>query len=340
MFHRIDSQLADAADAKSRLYPVLCLRFWCHAHIYFPVFSLIFYYIIHDGTTRADNTALTLLQVSLGSLSFAFFDSYGGAYADKYGCKNSIGLGLKLMIAMMVFFGAITLVTALPVAFAGGPSGKTVFIVLWTIGQLVIGLPLALIDGADTQLTRDATAGLGELKKNDRDYMEGICTKLKYSGVAFTSFVGCLLYVIGSAWFELPVALIGMLLFLLTISGQAIALRHLWRVPDRTPAGRHGFREAVREIVADKVVLTWVLIIAVTEGWLLFATYYFQLHALRDLIDNARSVPDKAVVFALCCWSSPCCTGFSHVRRRSGAPSLTAGLSEHPGTRPATPTSR
>jgi uncharacterized PurR-regulated membrane protein YhhQ (DUF165 family) len=41
------------------------------------------------------------------------------------------------------------------------------------------------------------------------------------------------------------------------------------------------------------------LIIAVTEGWLLFATYYFQLDALRKLIDSAKSVGNKSLILVL-----------------------------------------
>jgi uncharacterized PurR-regulated membrane protein YhhQ (DUF165 family) len=301
VFQGIESRLAEAEDSKSKLYPVLCLRFWCHAHIYSPVFGLIFYSIINKGTTRTGfiATALTLLTVSLGSLSFAICDSYGGAYADKHGCRAAIKLGLRLMILMMAIFGVITIFSEQLGVVIYQPFGITVFIVLWSVGQLMIGLPLALIDGADTQLTREITGNLKELEKKDRDCLEGICTKLKYSGVALTSLLGCFLFIISWAWFDLPVAFVGSALFLMTIAGQAFALRQLRSIPNQVPAGQHRFREAISEIITDKVLLTWVLIIAVTEGWLLFATYYFQLDALRKLIDSAKSAGSDAGILIL-----------------------------------------
>src|SRR5438105_4069529 len=73
IFRDIELKLAKIEGGKDRLYPVLPLRFWGHAHIFFPVFGLIFYYLIHSPGTNLEfrDTALTLLTVSIGSLSFA-----------------------------------------------------------------------------------------------------------------------------------------------------------------------------------------------------------------------------------------------------------------------------
>jgi queuosine precursor transporter len=308
VFQEIDSKLEATDDGKSKIYPILSLRFWGHAHIYSPVFSLIFFYVIGDLPNRI---ALTLLMVSLGSLSFAICDSYGGAYADKNGCISAIRLGLRLMIGLMVFFGAIT--------FFNEELGRSLFIILWTIGQIMIGFPLALIDGADTELTKKVSRKLNKLSQADGDHLEGVCTKLKYSGIALTSFIGCFLFVMVPAWSGARRALVGTVLFLLTAVSQRFALTQLSRVqePDtsespgadadtegaqrqKTIFGR--FRVALRAIYDDKVLATWILIIAVTEGWLLFSTYYFQLDALKNLIANADGVPILLLIIPILYW--------------------------------------
>lgn len=56
-FQEIDSKLARSEDAKARIYPILCVRFWCFAHPYFPVFALIVSGIVSGRQT--------LLMVSL-----------------------------------------------------------------------------------------------------------------------------------------------------------------------------------------------------------------------------------------------------------------------------------
>lgn len=204
IFQEIDLKLGSVEGGRRRIYPVLSFRFWCHAHIYSPVFSLILGYIIGDylsqitgdypGSTAltvlADKRALTLLMLSLGSLSFAVCDSFGGAYADRNGCKSAMKLGIKWMAGLMVLFAAISLFSNELKFFA---------VILAAIGQILVGFPLALIDGADTQLTKTISRQVKGLTEADGDHLEGICTQLKYSGLAVASFVGCLIYVMASA---------------------------------------------------------------------------------------------------------------------------------------------
>jgi uncharacterized integral membrane protein (TIGR00697 family) len=297
-FRQIKSKLNVDKDGRGKVYPILAFRFWGHAHLYTPVFSLIFYYLIGNHQTDLNNVTLSLLMLSIGSLSFAICDSYGGAYADKHGFTSAIRLGIKWMIALMFFFGGITLIN--------DKLGSTFFVSLWLLGQVLIGVPLALIDSADTELTKATARTLGAqgiLEDKDGDRLEGICTKLKYSGIALTSFVGCFLFVVASVWLGISNSMVGALLFLLTALSQLIALWQLRQVqePDKSNQASDAetsstakrqtefgmLRIALKEIYADKVLLTWVLIIAVTDGWLLFATYYFQLNALKDLIKHS-----------------------------------------------------
>ncbi len=292
-FQRIKKKLDENGGAE-KIYPVLPFRFWCHAHVFFPVFGLIFFSLIHkpNANTEFLDIALTLLTVSVGSFSFALFDAYGGVYADKHGCKAAIRLGIRLMIFMMFFFAGATVFNKRLGMVIYEPYGITAFILVWVVGQLVVGFALALIDGADTELTKKVTLGLKEqgLEQDDGDYVEGICTNLKYSGIAFTSALGCALFVLLIKWLGLSIETVGALLFLLTIPGQLYALRLLSEIPEAIEKGTYGFQLALKEIIKDRALMTWVVIIAVTEGWLLFATYYFQLDALRNLLDNSDVV--------------------------------------------------
>jgi uncharacterized integral membrane protein (TIGR00697 family) len=256
----------------------------------------------------ADKRALTLLLLSLGSLSFAVCDSFGGAYADRNGCKSAMKLGIKWMTGLMVLFAAISLFSNELQFFA---------VILAAIGQILVGFPLALIDGADTQLTKTISRQVKGLTEADGDHLEGICTQLKYSGLAVASFIGCLIYVMASAWLKDSIPLAAAILFLLTAVAQIIALRQIRAVEEPDTTGRElpgrkasenpemllgRCRSALRSIYADKVLATWVLIIAVTEGWLLFSTSYFQLDALEDSIKTAKDYYVLILIIPITYW--------------------------------------
>jgi hypothetical protein len=165
--------------------------FWCHAHPYFPVLGLIV-----SGLVPIQDT---LLIVSLGSLSYALCDSFGGAYADKHGCKSAIALGIKLMVVLLVLF-------TVACAFREQIGKAAPFVV--AVLSACFGVPLAFIDGADTGITKQATVGLRGFNINDAARLEGICTQLKYAGIAFTSFVGCLVYSAFHALYKLPAGVV------------------------------------------------------------------------------------------------------------------------------------
>jgi len=218
------------------------------------------------------------------------------------------------MIALMFFFGIV--------AYFSSALGHKA-ILLMVIGQLLVGLPLALIDNADTVLTKNVARSQGTLSEGEEDHLEGICTQLKYKGIANASFLGCFLYlVLPPVFLHGQRTSIGTLVFLLTAGSQAVALRKLSRVreantslaasaaeptsertsigqkepsqsklqphviPTQTTRDAEGFFQKFystsRAIYKDRVLLIWVLIIAVTEGWLLFSAVYFQLGALGE----------------------------------------------------------
>ncbi|HKP35756.1 MAG TPA: queuosine precursor transporter, partial [Pyrinomonadaceae bacterium] len=231
--------------------------------------------------------ALALIMVSVGSLSFAFFDWVGGAYADKKSCKAAIQLGLVFMVVVMIIFASISL---FPASFRFAPE------ILALIGQSIVGLPLSLIDAADSQLTRKISANLG-LTEREQEYVEGICTERKYSGLALASFIGCFVFIAiaeGAQTENIPLA--GTAVFLLTALVQIFALIRIGQIkePSEHPDLAAGnsttifdpVLSSIRSIIGEKVLMVWVLIIAVIEGWLLFSTSYFQLDALSGAINH------------------------------------------------------
>ncbi len=295
IFLGIESRLKGSDGGQRDFRLILSFRFWCHAHIYSPVFSLILAHILGERSSpyitalvgkEQGQFALALIMLSLGSLSFALFDWVGGAYADKKGCKAAIQLGLVLMVAVMIIFASISL---FPTSFRFAP------LMLALIGQCLVGLPLSLIDAADSQLTRKISARLG-LTEREQEYVEGICTERKYAGLALASFVGCLVFIAiaeGPMTEHIPLA--GTAVFLLTALVQLFALIRITQIdePSEAPdlrAHEPGtifgqVRSSISSIIGEKVLMVWVLIIAVIEGWLLFSTSYFQLGALSGAIN-------------------------------------------------------
>lgn len=311
-FRKIELKLGDTAGSKDRIYRTLTLRFWCHAHLYAPVLSLIFLNII-----PGNNAALTLLMVSIGSLSFAICESFGGAYADKKGCKRAIQLGIKLMIVLMGLYGIITVLSMqqLFTKYFAAP--------LVIAGQLLIGLPLALINGADTELTKKISRQMVDLDEEDSDYLEGICTKLKYSGVAIAAFWGCLLYVMFHTLLDGKAVFVSKaFIFWITAIGQLLALRHLssieepsttiLRVTNVEPNRELDLYEqktlfvrlvsSLQSILADKALVSWVVLIASIDGWLLFSKYYFELDALKNSIKKAKDNPFLILLIPIIYW--------------------------------------
>jgi queuosine precursor transporter len=295
IFLGIESKLKDLGSDQRDFRLILSFRFWCHAHIYSPVFSLILAHILGERSSsyirdlvgkEQGQFALALIMLSLGSLSFALFDWVGGAYADKKGCKAAIQLGLVLMVVVMIIFASISL---FPTGFRFAP------LMLALIGQSLVGLPLSLIDAADSHLTRKISTRLG-LTEREQEYVEGICTERKYAGLALASFIGCLVFI---AIAERPktenVPLAGSAVFLLTALVQIFALIRITQIDEPSEAPIINTREpgtifgqvmsSIRSIIGEKVLLIWVLIIAVIEGWLLFSTSYFQLDALSGAIN-------------------------------------------------------
>jgi len=274
-FARINSRLVKIPEGTPNLYRILTFRFWCHAHVYSPVLSLIFL-----ALTGRQEVELVLLLIAVGSLSFGIFEAYGGSYADKHGCKSAINFGLKLMILTLILFGvAITFSQTL-----GGISVSLAF-----IGQILIGLPLALINGADTELTKKITRNISSLSEEEGDLIEGLCTKFKYVGIALASFFGCLIFIVFVEFFESYSRIGQGLIFWLTIISQIISLYFLSLIQE--PKDNAGKREdssvqnttltsnfiiAFKAILADKIIISWLTIIGIIEGLLLFSKYYKQ----------------------------------------------------------------
>src|ERR1043165_3484457 len=275
---RTDKEYGDLKNqltksAKAALFPVMAFRFWCHAHIYSLVFPLIIYDLIGNREDQALShlaqylpgtlgqswlplfkITLTLLNVSLGSLSFAFFDLLGGAIADKNGCKPAILFGLVGMIVLMLFFAGTTYFS----------TGKTALILLM-VGQIFVGLPLALIDNADTVLT-DKIATAHGVSQSDEKYLEGICVKLKYSGLAVASTIGCFLYIFAGPMLGKSRASTGALIFLITAALQGFAIWKLKLVVEPVSQSTElvskglliRFRDAAASVYAERVLGIWV----------------------------------------------------------------------------------
>jgi hypothetical protein len=294
VFHEIEEKLDE--EGRKKIFPILSLRFLCHAYISYPVIFLIFCDIYIKG-----NCLAALVIFSWSSLSNAIVSPFGGAYADKKGCKSAIRLGIKLIIGIMALYCIVTL-------FSGslGTVSKYLAIIL----QFLTGIAISIIDGADTELLK-RMAREQNLCDDDGDRLEGICNQLKYTGAAFASLIGCSIYFAVTYFAKNQEVIAGTLVFLLTgASLQFLTLRQLNRVPKEpdkekvkgqdTLRGR--FVSALREILANNVLVVWVLIVAVTEGGLLFLIYFFQFRALTSLRDNADGVLLLLLLISILYW--------------------------------------
>ena len=298
-FQWVESELD--GPAKQRIYPILVLRFWCHAYASFPVILLIF------DDIYGNRPALALTIFSLSGISNAMCGPIAGLYADRKGCTRAIRLGMILTVALATLFALLLIL---------GDTRSTNIQFFVAVFQFLLGIPLSIIDGADTELLMKWSRVLNKNWSDEkRTKLEGIGTKLKYSGVAVASTFGCLLYMSlpsSEQWRPFFAALV----FFLTAVLQLIGLKHLKPVEEpppesieteqkrsshsnagnvTTPAntrktenpqarGTLGIlRSSARRIIEDAVLLFWMAIIALTEGFLLLCTYFFLLLALNNL---------------------------------------------------------
>lgn len=300
VFQEIDGKLNE--DARIKIYPILTLRFLCHAYISYPIIFLIYCDLYICGPCSGDECLKALFIFAWSSVSNALASPFGGAYADKKGCQSAIRLGVTLMIGIMALYCLITLFRGL----LGDMASYLTFAAI--VLQFLTGIAISIIDGADTELLKK-TAREQKLSDDDGDRLEGVCNKLKYTGAAFASLIGCSLYFTVTYFAQERKAIAGALIFLLTGATQLLlTLRYLDRIIEEPVASREEGQDtpwrlvpaakeiltriasAVREIVTHKVLLVWVVIVAVTEGGLLSSIYYFQFRALTSLRYGARTV--------------------------------------------------
>lgn len=284
VFQEIDGKLNE--EGRRRIYPILTLRFLCHAYISYPVIFLIFCDLYSEG-----NCFDALVIFASSSVSNALVSPFGGAYADKKGCQSAIRLGVTLMVGIMALYCLVTVFHGL----LGDVASYLKYTAITL--QFLTGIALSIIDGADTELLKK-TAREQKLADDDGDRLEGVCNKLKYTGAAFASLIGCSLYFTVTYFAKGQAAIAGALVFLLTGATQLLlTLRQLDRIIEE-PVERRGegqdtlwrrFVSALGAIFTHKVLFVWVVIVAVTEGGLLSLMYFFQLRALTILREEARA---------------------------------------------------
>jgi MFS family permease len=280
IFKDIRSELNE--DGRETIFSILSLRFWCHVNVSFPIIFLILYDIFNRDELLSIFTYSSLAYVIGGIL--------GGIYADKKGCKSAIRLGIIGMIVTLALYGVFTVYQIL------GNNVQTnaqTFVILL---QIMVGSSLSFIDGADTRLLKKMARVQG-LSNKHGDHLEAICTKLKYSGAAFASLIGCAIYLTAPLWLSnqnvnVRKFIASTIIFLVAAAGHLFALRQIRRVPlepqsDEEETWSGTFLYALKKIHKDKVLAVWTLLVAVTEGWLLFFTFDLTRQTLVGLRTHA-----------------------------------------------------
>lgn len=253
-----------------------------------------------EALSGRGDPALSVLSLGVASLSMVLADVPTGLYADRAGPKAALRLGLLVTALVMLGFFVLGLVRAFMLRDLDPHTVWLPGVIGVLILEIIIGVSLALLSGADTVLflrvaQRSGIPGL------ERRGFEGIGSAIRYLGTMFA--VG-----LGAALFDLTRALIRdeawrfalqNSLFLLTFLAQLLALRDLRAVTDEVPLARGqrarpGLRAVARALVEAARFrgffgAMWLLCMSASAA--LFAVYLFQSPLNRLTADLARQLP-------------------------------------------------
>ncbi len=226
-----------------------------------------------------------MLALGVGSFTMMVAEVPGGMYADRVGPRRALQAGLGLMITAMVGFFVLGIARSLSLDVS--PPGTT-----WWPGvvsmfglEVVMGVALALIHGADTVffvgvLRQTGIAGL------DDETSEGTGSAIRYYGTMIAVGIGTIIFALAEVLrIHLAVKIqIQSILFLLTFAAQLWALLLLRRIGDpgglgvgrSVPATWRTLVTAYRELAHRPVLFSQLWIFAWTLACALMTVYLFQ----------------------------------------------------------------
>ena len=226
-----------------------------------------------------------MLALGVGSFSMMLAEIPGGMYADRVGPRRALRLGLGLMISAMGGFFLLSIARALSLESAlPGTTWWPGVVAMFGL-EIVMGIALALIHGADTvffvTLLRETNiAGL------DDEIIESTGSAIRYYGTMIAVGLGTIVYSLAEV-LE-PILSLKILLqssvFLLTLVAQSVALNLLLQIhdPGRTTGSRkeavtwRALGRAFRELAKDPALFSQLWIYAWTLACAIMTVYLFQ----------------------------------------------------------------
>lgn len=244
-----------------------------------------------DALAGQTHPSLSVLSLGLASLTMVLADVPTGFYADRYGAKASLRLGLLSTSAIMGAFFALAVARVLWPARAVSFGPPAVLCL-----EASIGVSLALLSSADTVLflqvaKRSRIAGLLHPS------FEGVGSSIRYLGTMVAVLLGAMGYDLCGLLFskESVRVLAQSSLFLCTLAAQLAALRDLSKLADEpAPLSRPGLQELLRglSIVTGYprfFAKMWLL--SMVGAMALFAVYLLQSPLSRLATQLVREHP-------------------------------------------------
>lgn len=252
-----------------------------------------------EALSGRGDPALSVLSLGVASLAMVLADVPTGLYADRAGPKAALRLGLLLTTLTLLLFFVLGVVRALVLRDHDPHATWLPGVIGVLVLEVVIGVSLALLSGADTVLflrvaQRSGIPGL------ERRGFEGVGSAIRYLGTMFAVGAGAALFDLIGALIrdEARRAALQSGLFLLTGLAQLVALRDLGRVADVPPApgsrARPGLREVARALVEAarfRVFFRAMWLLCMAAAAALFAVYLFQSPLSRLTRELAQRQP-------------------------------------------------
>ena len=280
--------------------------------------------------------ATGLMSLGFASLVMALAETPAGLYADRFGPRRALRDGLLLMMISMLGFFALVCSYALAAPSFSRP---------WLPGiaglfflELLIGIALSLVNGADTVLFLRTVHRVLPGAVFESAY-EGLGNAVRNYGTVVAVGLGALLYKAAEMLAERGAALIlqgGV--FLITFLAQGIALLFLSKIEDvpssptaHAPLGRklaaraHSLQGAVASLLRAPTLLVHLWFYSSALAWSLFAVDLLRIPLSRlasSAVPPAASGFAFAVALMLGWWGTARASQFYRALGRSGRRSL------------------
>lgn len=293
----LPSETIEACIAHPEIRSLLQFRFAYLFAFYGPVLVPLL-----ELLSGQHNPALGIFALGLSSFTMVLADVPTGLFADRYGAKAALRLGLRLTCGVLLCFFLLGVFRAWTLARGGPPGAWLPGIIGLLVLETAIGVSLALLSGADTVLFLAVARRSGIAGLHHRGF-EGIGSSIRYFGTMVAVVVGAILYDGMTALVKNTSLRIGLQsgLFLLTLLAMGIALRALARLPDlrEGQATGHSLRRpgfyavagALREVIRWPVFFSQMWLLCLTSSASLFAVYVMQSPLSRLTTALAKQSP-------------------------------------------------